>query len=115
MSALFTHGCCEMGLLFCKSALMVSPEPSSADELCGHVSFKRTLPDACRAILNALTARWPATRYAIVHQKFTKWTMPLILPPRWVDYLVASHLKLLPSVENKQPEMSSRLARQKAA
>ena len=115
MSALFAHGYCGLGLFALQVSSHGRPRIRSTDSLCGPVLEKGTLPGACRAILKALTARWPATRYAIVHEKFEKWTMPLILPPRWVDYLVASHLKLLPSAAEKWPVMNSRLARQKAA
>ena len=68
---------------------------------------------ACRAILKALTAHRPATRYAVVYQKFRRWTVPLALPPRWLDYMIASHLKLLPPTKIAGP--SQRLRSKKVA
>ncbi|EIE22963.1 short-chain dehydrogenase/reductase SDR [Coccomyxa subellipsoidea C-169] len=48
-----------------------------------------------RGIEKALTARRPSVRYAIVANKFQRWTLPLLLPVRWVDWLMASTLGLL--------------------
>ncbi len=50
----------------------------------------------CRGILKALTIKRPRVRYAIVANRVAKWTLPLLLPVRLVDWLVASKLKLLP-------------------
>lgn len=50
----------------------------------------------CRAILKALTVKRPSVRYAIVHNRLQRWTLPLLLPVRLVDWLMASTLKLLP-------------------
>ncbi len=46
--------------------------------------------------MHALTARAPWVRYAMVQHRFAKWTLPLLLPKRWVDWLMASALGLLP-------------------
>ena len=46
--------------------------------------------------MHALTARTPWVRYAVVQKRFAKWTLPLLLPKRWVDWLMASALGLLP-------------------
>ena len=49
-----------------------------------------------RWILRALTAKRPWTRYAIVANRLGRWTLPLLLPARWVDWLMATKLSLLP-------------------
>ena len=49
-----------------------------------------------RGILEALTARRPWTRYAIVANRLGRWTLPLLLPVRLVDWLMATKLNLLP-------------------
>ncbi|BDA49899.1 Uncharacterized oxidoreductase YbbO [Coccomyxa sp. Obi] len=42
-----------------------------------------------RCVLEALTAWWPATRYSPVANKLTIWTLPMLLPARWVDWILA--------------------------
>jgi hypothetical protein len=49
-----------------------------------------------RGILKALTARRPRVRIAIVHDRLMRWTLPLLLPARLVDWLMASMLHMLP-------------------
>ncbi|CAL5221917.1 g4187 [Coccomyxa viridis] len=49
-----------------------------------------------RGILKALTVHCPWTRYAIVANRLERWTLPLLLPVRWVDWLMATKLGLLP-------------------
>ncbi|HVE85781.1 MAG TPA: SDR family oxidoreductase [Myxococcales bacterium] len=48
------------------------------------------------AIWTALSARRPKVRYAVVPQRFTKWTLPTTLPARLVDRLVARAVGLTP-------------------
>lgn len=50
----------------------------------------------CRGIQTALTARWPRVRYAIVANRLARWTLPLLLPARWVDWMMANTLNMLP-------------------
>ena len=50
----------------------------------------------CRAIQTALSTSRPYVRYAVVADRLAKWTLPLLLPVRLVDWLMASTLKLLP-------------------
>ena len=47
-----------------------------------------------KVVLEALTARKPRTRYAVVRNRFVNWTLPLILPSRIVDRLIARQLGL---------------------
>ncbi|VVC76391.1 Serine 3-dehydrogenase [Aquicella siphonis] len=47
-------------------------------------------------LLHILQSRRPKTRYAPVPQKFFNWTLPNLLPRRWVDWLIAKKLGLLP-------------------
>ena len=65
----------------------------------------------CRGILEALTAKRPRVRYAIVANRLARWTLPLLLPVRLVDWLMASTLKLLPkylySSTSEAPEKRS--------
>ncbi|BDA49900.1 Uncharacterized oxidoreductase YbbO [Coccomyxa sp. Obi] len=48
-----------------------------------------------RGIQKALAVARPAARYAIVANRLAKWTLPLLLPPRWVDWLMANTLGLI--------------------
>ena len=43
---------------------------------------------------NALTARKPKLRYAPVPNKFGTWTLPNLIPHRWVDRAMAKFLGL---------------------
>eukprot|EP00884_Botryococcus_braunii_P005714 jgi/Botrbrau1/15143/Bobra.0149s0013.1 len=47
-------------------------------------------------VLKALTARRPCTRYAVVRKRFSMWTLPLSLPDRWIDHILAKKFSLLP-------------------
>ncbi len=49
-----------------------------------------------QAVYTALTARKPEVRYAIVPQKLKNWTIPMRLPKRLLDRLIAKQLGLLP-------------------
>ena len=49
-----------------------------------------------RVILKALTAPRPWTRYAIVYKRLMNWTLPLLLPARWVDKAMADTFELAP-------------------
>ena len=51
---------------------------------------------SCRQIRKALTARHPWTRYAPVANRLGRWVLPLTLPVRLVDWLMATKLGLLP-------------------
>ena len=61
-----------------------------------HFATSKEYFSDCRAIQKALTARRPYVRYAIVADRLAKWTLPLLLPVRLVDWLLASTLKMLP-------------------
>ena len=50
----------------------------------------------CRVILKALTAPRPWTRYAVVYKRLMNWTLPLLLPARWVDKAMADTFELNP-------------------
>ena len=39
--------------------------------------------------MGALTSKKPQARYAIVAQRFKNWTLPMWLPERWKDTLMA--------------------------
>jgi short-subunit dehydrogenase len=43
----------------------------------------------------ALTARNPKMRYAVVPQRFKNWTLPRLLPDRWLDRLIGKQSGLL--------------------
>jgi NAD(P)-dependent dehydrogenase (short-subunit alcohol dehydrogenase family) len=47
-------------------------------------------------IWTALTAQKPATRYPVVIHAFANWTLPRLLPRRWVDRTIAGRLGLKP-------------------
>ncbi|CAL8465571.1 g5107 [Coccomyxa elongata] len=42
-----------------------------------------------RCVLEALTAWWPAVRYSPVANRLTMWTIPMLLPARWIDWILA--------------------------
>ncbi len=46
------------------------------------------------AVLVALTARRPRTRYAVVPQRFKNWTLPQLLPKRLLDTLIGRQIGL---------------------
>lgn len=46
------------------------------------------------AILKALTARRPKTRYVVIGQPLLDWHLPRLLPSRWLDRIVARTLGL---------------------
>ncbi|RUL87335.1 SDR family oxidoreductase [Tautonia sociabilis] len=48
------------------------------------------------AILSALTARRPRARYAVVPGRPWNWTLPMLLPTRLVDRIIAAQLGLSP-------------------
>jgi NAD(P)-dependent dehydrogenase (short-subunit alcohol dehydrogenase family) len=45
-------------------------------------------------VLKALTAAKPKVRYAIVPSRLINWTIPMLLPKRWVDKIIARNLKI---------------------
>lgn len=47
-------------------------------------------------IHKALTAAKPKVRYAVVPGRLQNWTIPRLLPPRWVDRILAGQLGLKP-------------------
>ena len=61
-----------------------------------HSTTSKVYFSDCRAIQKALIARRPYVRYAIIADRLAKWTLPLLLPVRLVDWLLASTLKMLP-------------------
>ncbi|KAB7742874.1 SDR family NAD(P)-dependent oxidoreductase [Parvibaculum sedimenti] len=48
-----------------------------------------------RAILKALTVKNPKVRYAVVRQRLQNWTIPQLLPKRFVDRLIGRNVGLL--------------------
>jgi hypothetical protein len=53
-------------------------------------------PAAVAAVIrDALTVPRPRARYAVVQTKFLNWTLPRLLPRRWLDRLVAKQFGLL--------------------
>jgi hypothetical protein len=57
---------------------------------------KRGLPPeaVAAAVRTALTARRPATRYVVIRDRLTSWTIPRLLPPRLLDRIAARMLGL---------------------
>lgn len=49
------------------------------------------------SVLTAITARKPAPRYAAVNDWFENWLMPMILPRRVIDRLIAKEFGLSPA------------------
>ena len=49
-----------------------------------------------RAILHALTVDSPKVRYAVVKGRFQNWTLPQILPKRFIDRTIAKNVGLTP-------------------
>lgn len=47
------------------------------------------LERVCRCVVGALMSKRPHTRYALVAQRFKNWTLPMWLPERWMDTLMA--------------------------
>jgi len=70
-------------------------------------AFKRQMIDDGRkgfppevigeAVHTALTTAKPRTRYAVVPQRLTNWTIPNLLPKRLVDRLIGKRFGFLPS------------------
>jgi NAD(P)-dependent dehydrogenase (short-subunit alcohol dehydrogenase family) len=48
------------------------------------------------AIFHALTARNPKVRYEVLQNRLLHWTLPLLLPPRLLDAMLARFFKLRP-------------------
>lgn len=46
-------------------------------------------------VWKALTSSFPRTRYAVVPQRLLNWTIPLSLPRRFVDKMIAGYLGLI--------------------
>lgn len=46
------------------------------------------------AVWNALSARRPHTRYPVVPRRLLNWTIPLLLPDRVIDRLIARRLRM---------------------
>ena len=45
-------------------------------------------------IRKVLNDKKPKTRYTLVKNKFTSWTLPRLLPDRWLDRIIFTKLKL---------------------
>jgi len=52
--------------------------------------------DVAKLIHKALTAPHPRVRYVLTRGKFANWTLPNLLPKRWVDRIAARRLGLGP-------------------
>lgn len=50
-----------------------------------------------RAIMKALTVKNPKVRYAVVPNRLANWTIPQLLPKRFVDRLIGRNVGLLKS------------------
>ncbi|CAL5224405.1 g7087 [Coccomyxa viridis] len=48
-----------------------------------------TPEQVARCVVGALVSRKPRARYALVAQRFKNWTLPMWLPERWMDTLMA--------------------------
>ena len=48
-----------------------------------------------KVVYSALTVRRPKLRYAVVPQRFRNWTLPRLLPKRWVDHMIGRQSGLL--------------------
>ena len=46
------------------------------------------------AVMTALTARRPRTRYVVVRNPLVNWILPRVLPDRLIDWVVARQLGL---------------------
>ena len=54
-------------------------------------------PSAIAAVVrDAIEHPSPKTRYAVLRGKFANWTLPMLLPKRWVDNILAARLGLKP-------------------
>jgi len=47
-----------------------------------------------QTVLHALTATRPRVRYAVVPKSLINWTLPRLLPSRWLDRLIATRLNM---------------------
>lgn len=52
--------------------------------------------DVAKLIWRILESKHPKVRYAPVPRKLINWTIPNLLPKRWLDWIVAKSLGLLP-------------------
>jgi NAD(P)-dependent dehydrogenase (short-subunit alcohol dehydrogenase family) len=50
--------------------------------------------DVGRELMEILSCAQPRTRYAPVPNKWMSWTLPRLLPPRWLDRIIAKRLGL---------------------
>jgi len=57
--------------------------------------------DVAKLILKALEAKRPKTRYVITPNRLIHFTLPGLLPEKWVDRLTAKALHLFPAIKNK--------------
>jgi NAD(P)-dependent dehydrogenase (short-subunit alcohol dehydrogenase family) len=48
------------------------------------------------SVHRALTTAHPKARYAVVPQRLKNWTIPMLLPTRWLDRLIGKQFGLLP-------------------
>lgn len=77
---------------------------SSTDYSVALESFRRFSVEAGRkglpperlgkAVYIALTTKGPKTRYVVVPNKLTDWTIPSLLPPRVIDKFIAKQMRL---------------------
>lgn len=56
-----------------------------------------------RSVEHALFAARPKVRYAVVQGWFQNWFLPLSLPKRWVDRMIAGQLGLRPPQHARRP------------
>ena len=54
-------------------------------------------------VFRALTTAKPRVRYSVVPQKLRNWSLPNLLPRRWVDRLIAGQIGLQPESSTKRP------------
>jgi NAD(P)-dependent dehydrogenase (short-subunit alcohol dehydrogenase family) len=58
---------------------------------------KKGLPveDVAKLLLSILQSRHPKVRYAPIPRKFINWTIPNLLPKRWLDWIIAKKIGLI--------------------
>jgi len=75
-----------------------TPYAQVAAQMGDHIaeSEKTALPPerVAQAVMTALTARNPRTRYVVIRKPLMNWWLPRLLPERWVDRLIAKKLGL---------------------
>jgi NAD(P)-dependent dehydrogenase (short-subunit alcohol dehydrogenase family) len=69
------------------------------DYMLAHGRIGHAPDHIAKTVEHALFAARPKVRYAVVQGWFQNWFLPLTLPKRWVDRIIAKQLGLLPKGE----------------